>query len=102
MKNASTKNDEIVVEERVSCHQTPQSSKIAEEKNNKTNNNSEIEKASKTKTAVDVEEQVSQQHTPPFITKICPTAVKKKTTVKAHCNRNTKQKEYNKCDKSNH
>ncbi len=49
-----------------------------------------------------MEEQVSHKLTPPSTNKTCPTLVKKKTIVKTDCNRNTKQKEYNKCDKSNH
>ena len=49
-----------------------------------------------------MEEQVSNQQTPPSTKKTCPTSVKKRTSGNTKCKRNKKQKEYNKCDESNH
>ena len=104
MKNAFKKNTEIAVEELISCHPTPQYSNKGEEKKDTTNTNfnNGMKKAPKRKIHVDGEEKTSHQQIQPSTKKTCPTSVKKKTIVKTDCSRNTKQKEYNKCDKSNH
>ena len=104
MKNALKKNTEIAVDELISCHPTPQSSNKGEEKKDKTNSNfiNGTKKASKRMIHVDGEEKTSHQQIQQSTKKTCPTSVKKITIVKTDCNRNTKQKEYNKCDKSNH
>ncbi len=96
------RNAGIVVEEPESFHKTPQCSKKGEEEKDKTNYNNWMKKASKKKTEVDVEEQKSHQQTPPSTKKRFPTSEKKKAIVKTDCNRNIKQEEYSKCDKSNH
>ena len=75
------KNSGIVVEEPVSCHQTPQSSKKGEEKKDKTNTNfnNRMKKASKKKIHIDGEEKTCHQQLQPSTKKTCPTSVKKIT-----------------------
>ena len=100
MKNALKKNTEIAVEELISCHPTAQSSNKGEEKNDKTNSNfiNEMKKASKRKICIDGEEKTSHQQIQPSKKKSYPTSVKKRTSGNTECNRNKKQKEYNKCE----
>ena len=104
MKNALKKNPEIAAEELIPCHPTSQYSNKGEEKKDKTNSNfiNGTKKASKRMIHVDGEEKTSHQQIQPSTKKTCPTSVKKKTIVKTDCNKNTTQREYNKCDKSNH
>ena len=97
------KDTEKAEEELISCHPTPQSSNKGEEKKDKTNSNFiNGMKASKWKIHVDGEEKTSHQQIQPSSKKTCPTSVKKRTSVDTECNRNKKQKEYNKYDKINH
>ena len=97
MKNAFKKNNEIAVEELISCCPTPQVSNKGEEKKDKTNTNF---KNGMKKARVDGEEKTSHQQIQPSTKKTCPTSVKKRTSGYTECNRNKEQKGYNNCDEN--